>query len=516
MNNNLLKRIMDKKEYIFFPIILILIVVQFSALGMKYFPIADDNNQLGIYHVLSQENSVFENIINRYKNYNVRPLALITDVYFFQWFAGNNGIFGLYFVLVLMLLLHIANIFFLYKIGEKVGIKIGTLSMIIMAFYPLLIEGLYWISASTRIVVSLFFSLASLYTLLISFNEDNKKKRTVFKVLSLILNLICVGYYEQTIALNVFLFAFVLILLKKYKYIFIPIISTFWIGLWYVYFSIHGEMQSRGELSLSIKTILPKISQALDDVKVIFNRSIGEYISAIGRGTSILLQSPLTLIFILVILGIGFFFICTNKISKEEDNKKEKIIFSILKKLGLSIVLIVAPMLPFAVLASSYTANRNLYLPLFGIAVLIELVVDLVLLLVKNNNAKKILKECLVGFLLTTFVFANIDGLSNYYRVSKLDDEIAESFIQALPSEAFEEGKILVINYDYDEMQSAKSVSNLLECSAEADWLFAGKMGVKRKVAGGFCKVYINPTEEIDADYEVELKFLPEVKVNVM
>ena len=35
---------------------------------MRYFPVADDNNQLGIYHVLAQGNSVSENIINRYKN----------------------------------------------------------------------------------------------------------------------------------------------------------------------------------------------------------------------------------------------------------------------------------------------------------------------------------------------------------------------------------------------------------------------------------------------------------------
>ena len=42
-----------------------------------------------------------------------------------------------------------------------------------------------------------------------------------------------------------------MICLKKYKYILIPIVSTSWIGAWYIYFMMNGQMQSRGALNLS-------------------------------------------------------------------------------------------------------------------------------------------------------------------------------------------------------------------------------------------------------------------------
>lgn len=494
----------------------------------------------GIFHVLSKSGNIFENVIQKYHSYNVRPLAFVSDAYVFQWFGGN-----LYVLLVLMLVMHALNIFFICQIAKRLGVRLGTLFVVFTALSPLLIEGLYWISASTRIVVSMCLSLASLYLLLLSFEEEPKSaegvrnnkgwhtKKIVLIAGAIVLNLICVGYYEQTIALNLFLFAFVLILLKKYWYILVPILSTTWIGAWYVYFMMHGEMQERGALSLGIRTVLSRLGQALDDVKVLFHRSIGEYLVALGRGTNTAMLRPVLLVFVLLVLSVVFFYICKNhlveskelqgenknekkeKVSQKQNSQSRKIFGRYLKKFSLGILMIVAPMLPFAVLASSYTAKRNLYLPFFGIAIVIELLLELVLSLVKNENIRRNMKECVVGFLLITFVLANVDGLDNYHKIGTLDNQIAASFLKALPDEAFEPGKVLVIHYDSDELQKAKDVSSLVECSLEADWLFAGKIEVAREKAGSFSEVYINPAEDMSADYEVYVSFLPELTLEV-
>ena len=208
----------------FFILLGAIIIFQFSFLGLKYFEVVDDNNQLGVFNILND--NIYENVINHYKSYSVRPLAFFSDAYIFQWFWDN-----MYALLAIILILHTYNLYLIDRICEKIGIKLNAFCLILFALCPVLIEGLYWISASTRIVFSMFLMLASIHLLLKSFDEERKKQKIFYLISSIILNLLCVGYYEQTVALNLFLFGFVLICLKKYVlkigkvYLFSPIIT---------------------------------------------------------------------------------------------------------------------------------------------------------------------------------------------------------------------------------------------------------------------------------------------------
>ena len=81
----------------------------------------------GIFHL--RNDNIYEDVIKTYKSYNVRPLAFITDAYIFSWFWDN-----MYALLLLMIIMHVANLYFIYKISEKIGIKLNAFCIILFAF----------------------------------------------------------------------------------------------------------------------------------------------------------------------------------------------------------------------------------------------------------------------------------------------------------------------------------------------------------------------------------------------
>ena len=112
----------------------------------------------GIYHLRNDD--IQGDVISRYRSYNVRPLAFIFDAYVFSWFWDN-----MYALLVTIIILHVLNLYLIYKICEKMGIYLSAFCLCIFALCPILVESIYWISASTRIVFSLFLCLSSIYLL---------------------------------------------------------------------------------------------------------------------------------------------------------------------------------------------------------------------------------------------------------------------------------------------------------------------------------------------------------------
>lgn len=442
-----------------------------------------------------ESENLYENVIMQYKSYNVRPLAFFTDVYIFSWFWDN-----MYALLLIMLIMHVANLFFIYKICEKIDIKLNAFCMILFAFAPILIEALYWISASTRIVFSLFLCLVSIYLLLQSIEQEKTISRLTMFFCAIILNLACVGYYEQTIALNLFLFTFVMICLKKYKYILIPVISTSWIGAWYVYFMMNGEMQSRGALNLSgiFEALKYCITMVLDKFEIAYSN----FVRSLNFGTETVLNSVASL-FLLILLCVAIFYLYRSHCTKDENKR-------FWRKLILGAILFVVPFLPFLVLETSYIAMRNMYLPFLGLAIVLEVIFDLILKLVKNEKACNILKTSVCGFLMIVFVISNIDGTNNYKKVNELDTKVVEQLVEVVPEDAFENGETISINYDVDELNKYKNLSNFVESVIESDWATMGKIQVvRRDRAVGM--VYIN-SKANEADYTVYLDSNMEVQ----
>ncbi len=471
----------DKK---FFILLALVLIFQFSFFGMKYFAVADDNNQIGTFNLRSD--NIYENIIQKYKSYNVRPLAFFTEAYIFSWFADN-----MYALLMIMVIMHIFNVFFMYKICEKIGIKLNALFLVTMAVAPFLIEALYWISASDRIVFSLFLCLASIYLLLLSFEEENNAKKLIKFMSAIILNLLCVGYYEQTVAFNLFFFVFVLLSLKKYKYIFIPVTSTAWIGAYYIYFMINGEMQSRGALNLAgiFGNLLSSFKMTFTNLKLAVSNFIVSFKSGINEVTM-----HVATIFLLALIIYFIYYIYKTKAVKNVNK-------GFWKKLSFGITLFIAPILPFVILENNYIAMRNMYMPFIGILIVVELLWDTILTKIENSKIQNIIGTIAVGIVLMLSVVANIDGVNNYKKVNDLDNKVTAQMIKVLPQEAFKSDKSISLNYNADALIEYKNLSNFVESSLEAEWIMLGKLQVVRKNVE-VPKIYVNENSEV-ADYAV-------------
>lgn len=472
----------DKK---FFVLLAVILIFQFSYFGLKYFAVADDNNQIGVFHLRSD--NIYENVIQNYKSYNVRPLAFFTEAYIFSWFADN-----MYALMLIMVVMHIFNIFFMYKICEKIGVKVNALFLVTVAVAPFLIEALYWISASDRIVLSLFLCLASIYLLLLSLDEENNVKKLIKFMSAIVLNLICVGYYEQTVAFNLFFFAFVLICLKKYRYMFIPITSTAWIGAYYVYFMVNGEMQSRGTLNLS--GIFGNLISSFNMVNYNLKLAIKNFLVSFKSGINEVTMHIVT-VFLLALIVYFIYYIYKTKVVNNVNK-------AVWKKLLLGITLFIAPILPFVILESGYIAMRNMYMPTFGLVIIAELVFELIIGRIKNDKIQNVISTTAIGIVLIFSVIATIDGVNNYKKVNDLDNKVTAQMVKALPKEAFESDKTISINYDKDALTKYKNLSNFVESALEADWIMLGKLQVVREDIV-IPKVYINENRK-NADYVLD------------
>lgn len=438
--------------------------------------------KFGVFHILSD--NIYENVIMKYKSYNVRPFAFIFDSYVFSWFWDN-----MYALLLLMLIMHVANLFLVYKICEKIDIKLNGFCLTLFALSPILVEALYWISASTRIVFSLFLCLASIYLLLNSFEVENKAKKSTILLGGIFLNLVCVGFYEQTIALNLFLFVFVLVCLKKYKYMFIPILSTTWIGVWYLYFMLNGEMQTRGALNLS-----GMFSRAVSCMKMVwinFRNGFLNFLYSLELNKEVILSSLFSLVILAIFIGFIYYIYKNN--CNEICNKK------VIRKSIFAIIFVVAPILPFIVLNTEYIAVRNLYFTTFGLAVFVEIIFDFVIGFIKNEKVCNVLKTGILAYVCFFYIISNIDGVNNFRKVNLLDNKVVSQILEIVDEEAIISEKSISINYDTNELTKYKNLSHTIISIIEVDWALLGKIQVVREDIN-LPKVYINSRQN-DADY---------------
>ena len=128
-----------------------------GVFGYQYYPLLDDYIQLEVYPKMHNAYFTLE-------LYRQRPLAGLFDI--FVWSKSLNVSF---FVIMLM---HCASACLLLYVFNKCGFNTGLLFAVVYVLCPLNTEATYWISASGRIVTSVFFASVGAYFLC--------KERTAF------------------------------------------------------------------------------------------------------------------------------------------------------------------------------------------------------------------------------------------------------------------------------------------------------------------------------------------------
>ena len=138
-------------------IMLIFLLVQRFIISFEYYPSSDD---WFLYYgrSVAPESERFLDLVTR-------PLAGLADRFLLTPLADNMVIAEI--ILVIMLC---AAGYFFCKAFRASGIACGTVFFISLIMAPVGFEGFYWLSASTRIIPSLFFIYINLlFTYLYSF-----------------------------------------------------------------------------------------------------------------------------------------------------------------------------------------------------------------------------------------------------------------------------------------------------------------------------------------------------------
>ena len=122
--------------------------------GFLYLPILDDYIQYGAYPLYENLSYVYCSI----GTLSVRPLANLLDPLFWGHFWQVPGL-----ALFIVTLLHLVTCLLFYKISQLISLPLSPLFFVIFLLAPLGMEGRYWLSASSRLVVGLFFAALSLW-----------------------------------------------------------------------------------------------------------------------------------------------------------------------------------------------------------------------------------------------------------------------------------------------------------------------------------------------------------------
>jgi len=226
----------------FYLLLLAAMLLKSFPFGFRYFLFADDFNQYGAYAL--RHGDIWNNVLIHFGLYGYRPLAGLLDVYIISRLWDH-----LEFVLLGMTLLHFASVILLDRIFEKSNIVWGRAASVFFALYPTLTESAYWISASSRIVTSAFFSIMAAFSILKFIRKEGNY--CIWFAVAMVCGLLAQGFYEQGIIFAFTLLTGLLVIHRKEvknKVLFIwPFMNIAIIGAYYYIFRDVGLLSKRVE-----------------------------------------------------------------------------------------------------------------------------------------------------------------------------------------------------------------------------------------------------------------------------
>ena len=155
--------------------------------GIYYEPILDDTVQ----YILYPTSVDYGALIAREGMFSSRPLAALTDLFV----VGRME--NLFFAVILMAVMHGISCVLFQRVLSRF-FSVGPVFAVIYTLLPLGCEGTYWLSAATRVVSGLFFT-ACAAAVLCRFIDAGKWWRVP---LYFLLELLSFGFYEQILVLS--------------------------------------------------------------------------------------------------------------------------------------------------------------------------------------------------------------------------------------------------------------------------------------------------------------------------
>lgn len=346
----------ESKSFAYALIFFAAVLTKYLLFGFEYYPILDDFIQYGGYPLYNDPSYVYFKI----GTMAARPLASLLDPIFWGAIWGNMRL-----ALILISLLHFFAVLLIVKTLDKCGFKISPLFYIITLFIPIGTEGAYWLSASSRLVVGMFFAALSLYFLAEYFSDKKKHLLVLFTVF----HIISYGFYEP-----VCIFAFLGVCLtalnfrkdlkQKWWILLIPVISMILLMIYYAWGANLGALGSRAS-GFSFADIFYKLKDATIQVVRCFTKGI--YKSTVkGFFAGLLVAAREGISGGLWLVLCGLVAVWLYKAAAKTKTERGKLLFLV------GIILFSAPLAPNVVVETVWIPYRTIFVSIFGFALMAE------------------------------------------------------------------------------------------------------------------------------------------------
>ncbi|MDR0906287.1 MAG: glucosyltransferase domain-containing protein [Oscillospiraceae bacterium] len=422
---------MTKRRFLLmFMLVFALIFARYCYFGFEYYPQLDDYIQ---YHNYTSRGLGYAELISALGLLSVRPLAGLADI--FVW----SNFFPVMIVAVAAIsALFAASACLFYDVFRR-RFGTGSLFFVVYALLPLAIEGTYWVSASSRVVVGLFFTSLALW-LFEKWCCGGKKRDAAFCAAA---QLLAFGFYEQTIVLS---FASVLIFgvlnfKPQRKRALLSLCGFANLAIYAVFTRIFSDSSLYGSRMtianpLSAWYYKEKLPEVLSQLKSAFLGG-GFYTLVKGayRGAKIFAAQPNFIYAIAVLALCVALFIAAKRRDEESESADTRL--KPRAALIVGVLLALAPTAPFFLIGETWFSLRGTVMSLCGIALIADTLLRFIPL-------KKLTAAITAAAALICCV-ASVSEIDDYRETTANDMAIVALLAETLPRGG---GEIAVLNVE--------------------------------------------------------------------
>lgn len=378
------------------------LILRSLAGGLTYYPIVDDSIQ----YINFQKSNDFSALIKTEGLFASRPLAVLVDLFV----VGPFNDFLIIPVIIIAVLHGLSGSLFLRLFERYFGS--GTVFAVIYGLLPLGCEGTHWLSASTRIVLGLFFCAVAA-----NIFDDYILKGGIYRIpLFFLAALASYGLYEQILALSVTFTALQALKYRKERRTLLALAVPAALAVYFIFTGFNaseGSVGARMQLALPInvwyfKAFLPELIRQMGAVFI----KGGVLTAGLGfiRGLEL---SVWGIVYTLFAAGVGVG-VCFASLKLSRARKE---------KIGLPVILwcvllTLAPLSPYFIIANPYFTFRAAVPTFVGLALMADVLIG------KFIGTGK-LYSLTSGLLAAVFLVAGASEVRDYRAVGEYDDSVA-------------------------------------------------------------------------------------------
>lgn len=438
---------------------LVALLFKVFSYGVSYYPVLDDYIQYGGYPLYKSLSHVYLNI----GTIVTRPFASLLDPVVWGYFYPN-----MYIVLFIISVLFFFGARFLAKALERTGIYVTPFLYAILLLCPLGFEGTYWISASSRICVGLFFTGLALLFLVKVIDKRNK----MWLVPYILSTLLSFGFYESVMIASALLQLFVILSLVKNKkkcfiYLITPAVCGVAMLLYYKYAQGFGALGSRAS-GFSFSGFSDKLGAFFAQLFEIFVK--GGF-NTICRGAYLGLKLMVYDYFGLIrlILAVLISCLCAYFGGRAEFKANAKSCILI------GLMLTFLPFVPNILVDEVWLTFRSVVPCFIGLILVSAPLFSRIL-------KKKSVRTGVIFVMVLVFSFANVNELDTYRRVNKTDNLYLTEICEKLDNEVLSGNKNTIVVLKNEIVTPQVSYyKDHVKSVFSSDWALTGAIRAKCK-----------------------------------